>query len=105
MLVNSTLEISGSRSGVVGVAAIYVFWWIAISVTQTSCCISLDLFAVAQFFDGFGSIQYCCHHFICMCYGGSRNFPVAKIYFICELLVAGGFYVAPMRTIVFRRCP
>ena len=58
--------------------------------------------SVAQVLDGFGAILYCCHHFVCMCDGSSCKFPVAKMYCVCESLVAGGFYVAPICTIVFR---
>ena len=60
--------------------------------------------AVDQVIDEFGAIYYFCHHFIYMCNGGPLNFLVAEVYCIYELLVAGGFYVAPMREIAFRRC-
>ena len=59
---------------------------------------------IAQVIDGFGALYYCFRHFICMCDGGPRNFLVAEMYCICVLLVYGSFYVALMRTIVFRRC-
>ena len=104
MLVSGTLELSGSHAVVVGVAEIYGLWWIAFSVIRTIFFHFVVSVAVAQVLDGFGEIFYGFHHFICMCDGGSRKFPVEKMYCVCELLVAGGFYVAPMCAVVFRQC-
>ena len=60
--------------------------------------------AIAQVFDCFGAICYCCHHFFSMCDGGLGKLYVAKLYFVYEVLVSGGFYVVPMCTIMFRSC-
>ena len=60
--------------------------------------------AVAQVLDDFGAIYYFCHNFLCIYDGGSDKFSIAKIYCVCESLVAGGFFVASMCTVVFRRC-
>ena len=66
-------------------------------VVDFSLCYSNKLFHfvgavdVAQVLDGFGAFCYWCHHFICMCDGGTHTFPMAEVYCICELLVAGVF--------------
>ena len=38
-----------------------------------------------------------------MCDGGFVEISVVKMYCVCEAFVDGGFYVTPMRTIVFSR--
>ena len=56
--------------------------------------------AVDQVFDCFGAVYYFCHHFVSMCDGGPGKLSVAKMYCVCEALIAGGFYVAPMCKVV-----
>ena len=48
-MVSGALEISRSHAIVVGVAAIDGFWWIALSVIWTSCCISSDPLPLPKF--------------------------------------------------------
>ena len=49
LLFSGTLALSGLYVVAVGVVAIYVLWWIVLSVSQTSCLISLDPLPLPKF--------------------------------------------------------